>query len=362
MICPLGAGSALQHSHSGWRVLVAINDSSHAKPRVTKDVFTLHLGKLHLPGLCPNPVMPSTPSIAESISSPRLQNSVSPREMNQEATVLNNSDQLDPYQFKEVDADDKRHYNFEEPDLGFIPYITPEPVVPQSAPRSASPRSPRAELNHVEDDVDHFRDYENECEEDVNHEQKNQLPVPSFSGMFSSAPKNGTTKAPVVATTIKPTASDTMNSTDQKKESRGGLLSVPAGAIPNGTHETGDKKHRNRNKVRRSPSAPSGKQQKCMIVLDGPNVAMKHGKQKVFSISGLKIAIEYWEKRGHEVVAFMPQHFATRKAPAGQELRLMEFMPMADNVPLLQKLVEQGRVVLTPSQVTCPSPSLLENA
>ena len=45
-----------------------------------------------------------------------------------------------------------------------------------------------------------------------------------------------------------------------------------------------------------------------MIVLDAQNVAMRHGKDKVFSVKGIQIAINYWRKNGHEVVCFVPDY------------------------------------------------------
>lgn len=35
---------------------------------------------------------------------------------------------------------------------------------------------------------------------------------------------------------------------------------------------------------------------------------MRHGKDKVFSVRGIQIAINYWQKNGHEVVCFVPDY------------------------------------------------------
>lgn len=76
---------------------------------------------------------------------------------------------------------------------------------------------------------------------------------------------------------------------------------------------------------------------------------MKHGRQKVFSMKGIKIAADYYAKRGYDVISFLPQHYATRK-PASGEVKLHEFLPMADNLELLNELVDDGMIVLTPAQ------------
>lgn len=46
-----------------------------------------------------------------------------------------------------------------------------------------------------------------------------------------------------------------------------------------------------------------------MIVLDGPNVAMRHGKGKVFSCVGIQHAIVHYQSRGHTVVVILPESY-----------------------------------------------------
>eukprot|EP01102_Stenamoeba_stenopodia_P007334 TRINITY_DN2054_c0_g2_i1.p1 TRINITY_DN2054_c0_g2~~TRINITY_DN2054_c0_g2_i1.p1 ORF type:complete len:180 (-),score=25.12 TRINITY_DN2054_c0_g2_i1:402-941(-) len=84
-------------------------------------------------------------------------------------------------------------------------------------------------------------------------------------------------------------------------------------------------------------------------VIDGPNVAMKHGKNKNFSVVGIKICIEYYMKHGYEVMCFVPEHYLTRKLATG-DLKLKEFLPLADNANMLQQLVNDNLVTLTPPQ------------
>lgn len=66
---------------------------------------------------------------------------------------------------------------------------------------------------------------------------------------------------------------------------------------------------------------------------------------------GIQLAIQYWQKKGHQVIAFIPEHYLHRKAPPpDKEQTLGEYMPMADNTELLAQLVDDGSVVLCPPQ------------
>ncbi|XP_025833384.1 putative uncharacterized protein DDB_G0282133 isoform X4 [Agrilus planipennis] len=73
-----------------------------------------------------------------------------------------------------------------------------------------------------------------------------------------------------------------------------------------------------------------------LIVIDGSNVALGHSKGKFFSSEGLKICIEYFYQRGHEVKAFVPQF----RLKNGQ----------TSNKQLLQWLYNRGWVIFTPSR------------
>jgi hypothetical protein len=35
---------------------------------------------------------------------------------------------------------------------------------------------------------------------------------------------------------------------------------------------------------------------------------MKHGRDKLFSVKGIQIAVNYWVKNGHKVVCFLPEY------------------------------------------------------
>lgn len=77
------------------------------------------------------------------------------------------------------------------------------------------------------------------------------------------------------------------------------------------------------------------------IVIDGSNVAMKHGNGKVFSCMGIFLAVDWFLKRGHsEITVFVPQW---RKEPSRQD------NPIQDQEILLQ-LEKAGYVKFTPSR------------
>ncbi|XP_068624141.1 uncharacterized protein [Battus philenor] len=73
-----------------------------------------------------------------------------------------------------------------------------------------------------------------------------------------------------------------------------------------------------------------------MIVVDGSNVAMQHTLGKEFSVKGLKICIDYFVRRGHNVKAFVP-HFRCK-------------FGKSTDPRLLDRLERQGLVIYTPSR------------
>jgi hypothetical protein len=96
-----------------------------------------------------------------------------------------------------------------------------------------------------------------------------------------------------------------------------------------------------------------------LVVLDAPNVAMRHGKHgssKRFSCQGIKIAIDYWTQRGHKVLAFLPDFYMNydyvngKKRTAALGMSDVPASKMPDDVGLLIKLVDAGFLVQTPPQ------------
>ncbi|CAH8674023.1 unnamed protein product [Schistosoma rodhaini] len=46
------------------------------------------------------------------------------------------------------------------------------------------------------------------------------------------------------------------------------------------------------------------------IIIDGSNVSFAHGKQKEFSVQGIRLALDYFKKRGHkDIVIVIPRHY-----------------------------------------------------
>lgn len=58
----------------------------------------------------------------------------------------------------------------------------------------------------------------------------------------------------------------------------------------------------------------------------------RYRKHKIFSEEGIKIVVEYFQKRGHSVKVFVPHHRRSL------------------NHPLLEKLYTDGIVIFTPSR------------
>ena len=73
------------------------------------------------------------------------------------------------------------------------------------------------------------------------------------------------------------------------------------------------------------------------IVIDGNNVAKAHGMDRMFSVQGITITVEFFLKRGHSnVLAFLPQYKCLGRTPEEREA--------------LEKLREEGHLVYTPSR------------
>jgi len=120
--------------------------------------------------------------------------------------------------------------------------------------------------------------------------------------------------------------------------------SPPRRPRKNSSHKSSDSSSKSHDSSSKMPS----------VVIDGPNVAMKHGKKKNFSVEGVKIALQYYSSRGFDPIAFVPEYIATRKASAptlgSSTLKLGDFMTVGDDLPKLLELVDAGLVVLTPAQ------------
>lgn len=77
------------------------------------------------------------------------------------------------------------------------------------------------------------------------------------------------------------------------------------------------------------------------IVIDGSNVAMSHGNQRVFSCRGIQICVEYFQRRGHkDITVFVPMW---RTEECSQDSPIM-------NQEVLHILFSQEILKLTPSR------------
>eukprot|EP00808_Paulinella_micropora_P018302 g10239.t1 len=100
---------------------------------------------------------------------------------------------------------------------------------------------------------------------------------------------------------------------------------------------------------------PAPPRPKPLVILDAPNIAMRHGNHKVFSTAGVQLAIEWYQRMGHPVLAFTPafhldyDYVSRRKREEniGMSVRATK---MPDNISLLLSLRDEGLLVATPAQ------------
>ena len=95
---------------------------------------------------------------------------------------------------------------------------------------------------------------------------------------------------------------------------------------------------------------------KPLVVIDAQNIAMKHGRDKQFSVKGIQIAVNYWSKNGHRVVGFLPEYLFDYQEVASnkklKEMGLKDVKPqkIPDDIILLNKLMDRDFLIKTPSQ------------
>lgn len=100
---------------------------------------------------------------------------------------------------------------------------------------------------------------------------------------------------------------------------------------------------------------PETAAQKCLIVIDAPNVAMRHGFHKKFSSKGIRLAFDYFLTRGHRVVGFLPDYLVQRDEVEERRQMVKDGIdvPAAkipNDVELLMKMVDEGLLIPTPAQ------------
>ncbi|POM79569.1 Hypothetical protein PHPALM_2721 [Phytophthora palmivora] len=93
--------------------------------------------------------------------------------------------------------------------------------------------------------------------------------------------------------------------------------------------------------------------QQRLIVIDAPNVAMRHGKGKVFSSVGIELAVNYFQALGHRVVAFIPDYMLQsdeERAKREEQGDVLTAAKIPDDVALLERLMLKGVLIPTPPQ------------
>lgn len=89
------------------------------------------------------------------------------------------------------------------------------------------------------------------------------------------------------------------------------------------------------------PARPVNPEQLRCIVIDGSNVAMRHGNGQVFSCRGIQLAVDYFKKRGHsKITVFVPEW---RKEASTPDSRITD-------QHILHQLEQEGHLKYTPSR------------
>ncbi|KAL4086359.1 hypothetical protein PRIC1_014486 [Phytophthora ramorum] len=100
-------------------------------------------------------------------------------------------------------------------------------------------------------------------------------------------------------------------------------------------------------------SLTASEDQQRLIVIDAPNVAMRHGKGKLFSCAGIELAVKYFQVLGHRVVAFIPDYMLQsdeERALRQEQGEVLTAAKIPDDVALLEHLVHKGVLIPTPPQ------------
>jgi len=93
-----------------------------------------------------------------------------------------------------------------------------------------------------------------------------------------------------------------------------------------------------------------------LIVLDVPNIAMRHGLNKEYSCRGAELAFEFFLVAGHRVVGFIPDYALDAERISGLERAAkigagsIRSSQIPNDVALLRRLVDQGLIIATPPQ------------
>lgn len=95
------------------------------------------------------------------------------------------------------------------------------------------------------------------------------------------------------------------------------------------------------------------KGEKPLVIVDASNVAMRHGKNSYFSVKGIQIVVEFFQKNGHQVFCFLPDYlFSYDQVNIKKKLHSMNIKQkasqMPDNLALLNAMAKKGYIIKTP--------------
>ena len=121
--------------------------------------------------------------------------------------------------------------------------------------------------------------------------------------------------------------------------SKKGIIEIPSNISLRSPKKIPYTNGRNRNNNRDRANHKNGGN-KCPVIIDAPNVAVKHGKG-TFSSKGIVACVNYWREKGHKVTAFLPENYIK---PTGNETAKV------DDIPAIQRLIDQEIIILTPPQ------------
>ncbi len=112
---------------------------------------------------------------------------------------------------------------------------------------------------------------------------------------------------------------------------------------------------RKEKQAKQNAFAHSNAETKSLILLDCPNICMRHGNNQAFSTQGLSLALNFYRQRGHKVIGILPESHldyefvAGKKRTAKQGIEVKK-AAMPDSVSFLCSLRDEGVLYTTPAQ------------
>eukprot|EP01095_Lingulamoeba_sp_RSL-Kostka_P014337 TRINITY_DN6215_c0_g1_i1.p1 TRINITY_DN6215_c0_g1~~TRINITY_DN6215_c0_g1_i1.p1 ORF type:complete len:616 (+),score=223.73 TRINITY_DN6215_c0_g1_i1:194-1849(+) len=312
-----GETKQIKHKVKGYRVF--LSESSGTKSRLRKDLFSFNIGKLHN-----RVVLDEKPVQHSSSSSPGI--TFLPT-INQDVNNI-------------IDYNDNNNDDYDESKFNFVEVSSELDNINNTTNNNNDNNNGYNYQYDEDDEDDDFSEEEILIIGDNNNDNNNDYfdPNTTYEDPEQFIEEEEEIKGPVCA--------------------KGGLLVVQdynndSNNNNNNNKKRYQKKRYNNNNKRNYYNNNNNRRSKnkCLIVLDAPNIAMKYGKQLHYSAYGIRLCADYWISRGHEVVAFLPEHYITSKPPEkGQNATLSSFMPKIDDIDLIYEMVEENIISLTPPQ------------